>query len=72
MAKRSRGSAAARECSPSKGITPGIAVALLRLGDRTSTGLGASTRFFAALGATSAPGADYCFDQIVSKERAST
>jgi hypothetical protein len=42
-------------------------VALLRLGDRSSTGLGASTRFFAALGATSAPGADYCFDEIVSK-----
>jgi hypothetical protein len=30
MAKRSRGSAAARECAPSKPITPWIAVALLR------------------------------------------
>ena len=39
------------------------------LGDRSSTGLGASMGFFAALGGTSTPGVDSCFDQIVSKER---
>jgi hypothetical protein len=44
----------------------------LLLGDRSSTGLDASMGFLAALGAASAPDADYCFDQIVSRERAST
>ena len=45
--------------------------AQLRLGDSSSARLVALSFIGAALGARSAPGADYCFDQRVSRESAS-
>jgi hypothetical protein len=50
--------------------TPQIGMSLV-LGDSSSASLVALSTIGAALGARSAPGADYCFDQRVSQESAS-
>jgi hypothetical protein len=45
----------------------GAVTVLLPVSDRSSTGLGASMGFLAALEATSAPGSDYCFDRSLAR-----
>jgi hypothetical protein len=71
-AKRSSASVGADAPFRGIGVVPPRRVWRLLLGDSSSAGLVALSMIGAALGARSAPGADYCFDQRVSEESAST